>query len=70
MENIAVVEANIRSVNPHATVLWAESPVTVTSPESVKGNACLSSKMVPRLRTVRWLLEQVMWQPSEWAPRK
>lgn len=49
MENIATVEANIRSVNPRAAVLWAESPISVTRPEDVKGSRVLVVEDGPTL---------------------
>ena len=49
MENIAIVEANIRSVNPDAKILWAESPITVNNPEAIKGKRVLVVEDGPTL---------------------
>jgi predicted GTPase len=48
-ENIAKVEANIRAVNPKATIVKAGSPITVTKPESVKGKRVLVVEDGPTL---------------------
>jgi predicted GTPase len=40
-ENIELVETNVRAINPKAKILRAESPVTVTMPESIKGKRVL-----------------------------
>jgi len=40
-ESIKTVEANIRSLNSRAVIMWAESPLSVTNPESVKGSNVL-----------------------------
>jgi predicted GTPase len=47
--NVATVEANIRSVNPGAVVLKANSPVTVQNPELVKGKRVLVIEDGPTL---------------------
>jgi predicted GTPase len=49
LENVATVEANIRAANPTASILWAESPVTVTKPETVKGARVLVVEDGPTL---------------------
>lgn len=48
-ENVAIVEANIRSINPQATIVWAESPVFVSEPEAVKGSRVLVVEDGPTL---------------------
>ncbi len=48
-ENIATVEANVRAINPQATILWAESPVSLSTPESVKGKRVLVVEDGPTL---------------------
>jgi predicted GTPase len=48
-EKIAQVEANIRSANPHAIILRANSPVTVDKPEMVKGKRVLVIEDGPTL---------------------
>jgi predicted GTPase len=40
-ESIELVEMNVRSINKNATIIRAESPVTVTNPEQVKGKSVL-----------------------------
>ena len=47
--NVAKVEANIASVNPRATVLRANSPVTVRDPSLVKGKRVLVIEDGPTL---------------------
>jgi len=41
VESIELVEMNVRAVNPTAKILRAESPVTVSSPDQVKGKRVL-----------------------------
>ncbi len=48
-EKIAAVEANVRSVNPRAVILRANSPVTVREPELVKGRRVLVIEDGPTL---------------------
>jgi predicted GTPase len=48
-ENVATVEANIRAVNPRATVLRARSPVTVRHPDRVRGKRVLVIEDGPTL---------------------
>ena len=48
-EKVAQVEANIRSANPHATILRANSPVAVDKPEMVKGKRVLVIEDGPTL---------------------
>ena len=48
-EKIAQVEANIRSANPRAKILRANSPVTVRNPEMVKGKRVLVIEDGPTL---------------------
>lgn len=40
-ENVVAVEENVRSINPKARILRAESPVSVSKPELVRGNRVL-----------------------------
>jgi predicted GTPase len=47
--NIAVVEGNVRAVNPHARVLKAGSPPTVAAPELVRGRRVLVIEDGPTL---------------------
>jgi predicted GTPase len=47
--NIAIVENNVRSVNPRARVLKASSPVTVRTPELVRGKRVLVIEDGPTL---------------------
>ncbi len=47
--NVAIVEANVRSINPRATILRANSPVTVTDPSLVKGKRVLVIEDGPTL---------------------
>ena len=47
--NVAIVEANVRAVNPRARALRAASPVTVTSPELVRGKRVLVIEDGPTL---------------------
>jgi predicted GTPase len=49
VENVSVVQANIRKANPVATVILAESPVTVSQPELVKGKRVLVVEDGPTL---------------------
>jgi predicted GTPase len=48
-ENIATVEANVRAVNPRATLLRANSPVTVREPDRVRGKRVLVIEDGPTL---------------------
>ncbi len=48
-EKIAAVEANVRSINSRATILRANSPVTVRDPELVKGKRVLVIEDGPTL---------------------
>ena len=48
-EKIALVEANVRGINSHATILRANSPVTVTNPELIKGKRVLVIEDGPTL---------------------
>jgi predicted GTPase len=48
-EDIRTVEKNIRSANPKATVLQADSPVTVEDPAAVKGKKVLLVEDGPTL---------------------
>ena len=48
-EDIATVEANIKRVNPTATVIRAESPVTVADPDAIKGKRVLVVEDGPTL---------------------
>jgi predicted GTPase len=48
-EKIATVEANVRSINPHAVLLRANSPVTVRDPELIKGKRVLVIEDGPTL---------------------
>jgi predicted GTPase len=48
-ENIDIVRANIERINPHATVIMANSPVTVADPEAVKGKRVLVVEDGPTL---------------------
>jgi predicted GTPase len=47
--NVALVEANVRSVNPRATILRANSPLTVRDPELVRGKRVLVIEDGPTL---------------------
>jgi predicted GTPase len=47
--NVAIVENNVRSVNPRARVLKASSPVTVRAPELVRGKRVLVIEDGPTL---------------------
>ncbi len=47
--NVAIVEANIKAVNPHAKVLRAGSPVTVRDPDLVRGKRVLVIEDGPTL---------------------
>ncbi len=47
--NVSQVEANVRSVNPRATVLKANSPVTVRDPDLVRGKRVLVIEDGPTL---------------------
>ena len=47
--NVAIVEANIKAVNPHATILRADSPVTVGDPSLVRGKRVLVIEDGPTL---------------------
>jgi predicted GTPase len=47
--NVATVEANIRSVNRRATILRANSPVTVGNPELIRGKRVLVIEDGPTL---------------------
>ncbi len=49
IDNIAIVEANIRAVNPNAKVVKAESQITVADPELVKGSRVLVVEDGPTL---------------------
>ena len=49
-EDVATVEANVRSVNPRATILRADSPVTVEHPECIKGKRVLVIEDFPATR--------------------
>jgi predicted GTPase len=48
-EAIQTVEANVRSLNPKAVILRANSPVTVEQPEAVKGKRVLVIEDGPTL---------------------
>jgi len=48
-EAIQAVEANVRALNPKATILLANSPVTVEQPEAVKGKRVLVIEDGPTL---------------------
>ena len=48
-ERVALVEANVRSVNPKATILRAASPVTVGDPSLVTGKRVLVIEDGPTL---------------------
>ncbi|HUK63524.1 MAG TPA: cyclic 2,3-diphosphoglycerate synthase [Dongiaceae bacterium] len=48
-EHIATVEANIRAANPRATLLRANSPVTVREPDRVRGKRVLVIEDGPTL---------------------
>jgi len=48
-ENIATVEANVRATNPRATLLRANSPVTVTDPSLIQGRRVLVIEDGPTL---------------------
>ena len=48
-ENISSVEANVRTVNPRATLLRANSPLTVRDPELVRGKRVLVIEDGPTL---------------------
>ena len=48
-ENIDIVRANIKSVNPNAVVIDANSPLTVDSPELIKGKRVLVVEDGPTL---------------------
>ncbi len=48
-ENVDVIMQNIRAYNPNADVLKAESPVTVSEPEKVKGKRVLVVEDGPTL---------------------
>ena len=48
-EDIATVEANVRSVNPKARIIRADSPVTVDDPAAVKGKRVLVVEDGPTL---------------------
>jgi predicted GTPase len=47
--NVSIVEANVRSVNPRATLIKANSPVTVRDPDIVKGKRVLVVEDGPTL---------------------
>ncbi len=47
--DIATVEANVRSLNPRALIVKADSPVTAREPESVKGKRVLVIEDGPTL---------------------
>ena len=49
VDKVEIVDKNIRSVNPHCQVLWAESPVTVSDPAAVKGKRVLVIEDGPTL---------------------
>jgi predicted GTPase len=48
-EDVATVEANVRRVNPRATILRADSPVSVDDPEAVRGKRVLVVEDGPTL---------------------
>ncbi|MFN8588270.1 MAG: cyclic 2,3-diphosphoglycerate synthase [Candidatus Eisenbacteria bacterium] len=48
-QNVAIVEANVRSVNPRTVVLRGNSPVSVTDPELVRGKRVLVVEDGPTL---------------------
>jgi predicted GTPase len=48
-EDIDVVEANIRRINPEADILKAESPVTIADPDAVRGRRVLVVEDGPTL---------------------
>ncbi len=48
-ENVDIVRANIERINPHATVIMANSPVTVADPAAVKGKRVLVVEDGPTL---------------------
>jgi predicted GTPase len=48
-QNVALVESNVRSVNPRAVLLRANSPVTVADPELVRGRRVLVIEDGPTL---------------------
>ena len=48
-EDVATVEANVRRVNPGATILRADSPVSVDDPEAVRGKRVLVVEDGPTL---------------------
>jgi predicted GTPase len=47
--DVAKVEANVRMLNPHATVIRADSPVTVEEPDQVRGRRVLVIEDGPTL---------------------
>jgi len=47
--NVTTVEANVRAVNPHATILRAGSPVTVKDPSLIRGKRVLVIEDGPTL---------------------
>ncbi len=48
-ENIQIVRNNITSVNPHAIVIDAASPITVDNPDIIRGKICLAIEDGPTL---------------------
>ncbi|MCH8251301.1 MAG: GTPase [Planctomycetes bacterium] len=48
-EDVALVEANVRKVNPKARIIRAKSPVTVDDPASIKGKRVLVVEDGPTL---------------------
>jgi len=48
-ENIAIVEANARKLNPDAVIVHAESPVSVAEPDAIRGKRILAVEDGPTL---------------------
>jgi len=48
-ENVDLVEANIRTINPGATIIRAESPVSVADPAAIRGKRVLVVEDGPTL---------------------